>query len=158
MLSTFDERVAPETLQAAAESGLSAFQLVTLASIVEREAVIPSERPLISGVYHNRLDEGWVLAADPTIQYGLGTPADWWPTLFLDDLERDLAYNTYLSPGLPPGPICSPGIDSIRAAAYPTETDYYFFLADCTKGDGSHLFSRTFEEHVEKYQACGGGG
>jgi UPF0755 protein len=135
---------------------MTVFDMVTLAAVVEREAVIASERPLIAGVYLNRLDAGWVLAADPTIQYSLGTPDDWWPQLLLDDLERDLPYNTYRIAGLPPGPICSPGLDSIGAVAFPTETDYYFFLADCTTGDGSHLFSKTYEEHVEKYALCGG--
>ena len=156
MLRTFDERVTPEMREAAAQRGLTVFDMVTLGSVVEREAVLPSERPLIAGVYLNRVDAEWVLAADPTIQYSLGTPEDWWPQLTLDDLERDLPYNTYRIAGLPPGPICSPGLDSIAAVAFPTDTDYYFFLADCAKGDGTHLFSATYEEHVEKYAACGG--
>lgn len=156
MLRTFDERVTPDMRLNAQERGVTLFGMVILASVVEREAVVPAERPLIAGVYYNRLDSGWVLAADPTIQYALGTPADWWPQLTLEDLERDVAYNTYRIAGLPPGPICSPGLKSIAAVAYPTDTDYYFFLADCNAGDGSHLFSRTYEEHVEKYAACGG--
>ena len=158
MLRTLDERVTLQMREAGSGRGLSFFQLVTIASIVEREAVVPAERPVIAGVYLNRLDTGWVLAADPTIQYGIGTPAEWWPTLFLDDLERDVPYNTYRIAGLPPGPICSPGLDSIEAVAFPTETDFFFFLADCAKGDGSHLFSVSYDEHVTKYAACGGGG
>ncbi len=157
MLRTFDERVTGQMREAAHGRGLSVFDMLTLASIVEREAVVAAERPLIAGVYHNRLDDGWLLAADPTVQYGLGTPAAWWPTLVLEDLERDLPYNTYRVAGLPPGPICSPGLESIQAVAYPTESDYYFFLADCAQADGSHLFSITFEEHATKYAACGGG-
>jgi len=156
MLRTFSERVTSEMRQRAEERGLTVFDMVNLGSIVEREAVIPAERPLIAGVYLNRLDSGWVLAADPTIQYSVGTAGNWWPQLLLEDLERDLPYNTYRIAGLPPGPICSPGLDSIAAVAFPTETDYYFFLADCEEGDGSHLFSRTFDEHIQKYASCGG--
>jgi UPF0755 protein len=156
MLRTFDERVTSDMRQSAQERGMTVFDMVTLAAVVEREAVVPAERPLIAGVYLNRLDAGWVLAADPTIQYSLGTAANWWPDLLLEDLERDLPYNTYRIAGLPPGPICSPGLDSIAAVAFPTETSYYFFLADCTAGDGSHLFSETYEQHVEKYAQCGG--
>jgi UPF0755 protein len=157
MLSTLNERLTSEMREASAARGLNTFQLVTLASIVEREAAVPAERPLIAGVYLNRLDSGWVLAADPTIQYAIGTPAEWWPTLYLEDLEREVPYNTYRTAGLPPGPICSPGIDSMKAVAFPAETDYYFFIADCAKNDGSHLFSKTYEEHMTKYVACGGG-
>jgi UPF0755 protein len=76
--------------------------------------------------------------------------------LTLDDLESDSAYNTYRNLGLPPGPICSPGLAAIQASAYPSDTDYYFFLADCTKDDGSHLFAVTSEEHNSNYALCGG--
>lgn len=157
MLETFDARVTPEMQAAAANRGLSVYELVTLASIVEREAVLDEERPLIAGVYHNRLENGWFLSACPTVQYGFGDVDDWWPSLALDDLELDSPYNTYRNLGLPPGPICSPGLASIQASAYPADTDYYFFLVDCTKDDGSHLFAVTEEEHLSNYEMCGGG-
>lgn len=156
MLQTFDERVTPEMRAAAANRGLTAYDLVTLASIVEREAVIDEERPLIAGVYHNRLESGWFLGADPTVQYPLGARGDWWPQLTLESLEVDSPYNTYRNLGLPPGPICSAGLASLQAVAYPADTDYFFFLADCEKGDGSHLFAVTEAEHLINYQRCGG--
>jgi len=157
MLETFDERVPPEMRAAASSRGLSAYELVTLASIVEREAVLAHERPLIAGVYINRLEAGWFLGACPTVQYTLGTPDRWWPQFTLEATEVDSPYNTYRNLGLPPGPICSPGLASIQAAAYPADTDYYFFLADCVKDDGSHLFAVTEEEHLSNYEMCGGG-
>ena len=156
MLETFDARVTLEMRAAAANRGLNVYELVTLASIVEREAVLDDERPLIAGVYHNRLEGGWFLNACPTVQYGLNRVDDWWPVLTLDDLELDSAYNTYRILGLPPGPICSPGLAAIQASAYPSDTDYYFFLVDCTKDDGSHLFAVTSEEHNRNYALCGG--
>ncbi len=156
MLETFEARVTPDMRAAAANRGLDVYELVTLASIVEREAVLTEERPLIAGVYHNRLDDGWFLGADPTVQYGLNNADDWWPVLMLEDLESTSLYNTYRNLGLPPGPICSPGIDSIQATAYPQDTDYFFFLADCNTQDGSHLFAVTQEEHNSNYAMCGG--
>lgn len=156
MLSTFDARVASEMGTAAAERGLTVYELVTLASIVEREAVLDEERSLIASVYHNRLEADWSLDADPTVQYDIGDVEEWWPVLTLDDLEVDSPYNTYRHPGLPPSPICSPGLASIRAAAHPADTDYFFFLADCTKDDGSHLFAVTQEQHNANYSRCGG--
>ena len=156
MLRTFDERVTLEMRAAAANYGLTIYEMVTLASIVEREAVLDGERSLIAGVYHNRLVSGWFLGADPTVQYGLNNVDDWWPVLILADLESGSLYNTYRNLGLPPGPICSPGIASIEASAYPADTDYFFFLADCTKDDGSHLFAVNQEQHNANYQMCGG--
>jgi UPF0755 protein len=156
MLETFDARVTPEMRAAAASQGLNVYQMVTLASIVEREAMLDAERPIIAGVYYNRLNDGWYLGACPTVQYALGVPADWWPQFTLEATEVDSPYNTYRNLGLPPGPICSPGLASIQATAYPAQTDYYFFLADCIKNDGSHLFARTAEEHNANYEMCGG--
>ena len=156
MLETFDARVTPQMRAAAASHGLNVYQLVTLASIVEREAMLDAERPIIAGVYYNRLNDGWYLAACPTVQYALGTPDDWWPAFTLEQTEVDSPYNTYRNLGLPPGPICSPGLASIQATANPAQTDYYFFLADCTRNDGSHLFAKTAEEHNANYAMCGG--
>lgn len=157
MLETFDARVTPEMRAAAADRGLSVYGLVTLASIVEREAVLAEERPVIAGVYYNRLEGGWLLGACPTVQYALGNADNWWPQFTTEATGVDSPYNTYRNLGLPPGPICSPGLASIQASANPAETDYFFFLVDCTKNNGSHLFAVTEEEHLANYSLCGGG-
>jgi UPF0755 protein len=123
------------------ELGMDEKEIITLASIIEGEAIYDRERPVISGVYHNRLNIGMRLQADPTIQYIIeGSPR----RLLNKDLKIKSPYNTYLNEGLPPGPINNPGIESIKAALYPVETDYLYFVA---KGDGYHTFSRTKEEH-----------
>lgn len=150
MLRNFDQRFTPAMKQQATAQGLTIHQVVTLASIVEREAVIASERPIIASVYLNRLAISMKLDADPTVQYALGYQADegtWWKILFQEDKEIDSPYNTYKYAGLPPGPICNPGLASIQAVLEPAQTDYYFFVAT---GDGAHDFSETFEEHLEK--------
>jgi len=156
LLGTFERRFDENLRKEAAQRGLSIFQVVTLASIVEREAVVPAERPVIAGVFLNRWRDNTVLNADPTIQYALGYQADagtWWKKpLSLDDLQLDSPYNTYIHPGLPPGPICNPGLASLKAVVTAPPTDYYYFVA---RGDGTHVFARTLEEHqanVEKYQ------
>mgnify|MGYP000024876147 CR=1 FL=1 len=163
MLTTFDQRVTPDLRQAAADHGLTVYEMVTLASIVEREAVLAEERPLIAGVFLNRLESGWPLGADPTVQYGLGydeSTGTWWRKLYFDLLgvsslaEVDHPYNTYRHVGLPPGPICSPGLASLQAAADPTETSYFYFVANCHTNDGSHLFAVTEEEHYANYASC----
>jgi len=156
MLETFDTRVTPELRAAGRSNNLNTYELVTLASIVERETVLDEERPLIASVYYNRRQAGWLLGADPTIQYGLGQPDDWWPQLSVEDLSLNLDYSTYVHTGLPPGPICSPGLASVEAAARPAQTDYFFFLADCERDNGSHLFSVTEDEHLANYARCGG--
>jgi UPF0755 protein len=154
MLDTFGEKAAPLLEQAAAQ-GRSPREVITLASIVEREAVLPSERPLIAGVYLNRLNIGQALQADPTTQYALGYQADqgtWWKKgLTAEDLKYadPAGYNTYINPALPPGPIASPGLSSIQAVLNPAQTDFLYFVAACN-GDGSHQFSVTFEEHQAK--------
>jgi len=156
MLETFDSQVTSDMQAAAANQGLNIYEWITLASIVEREAVLDEERPIIAGVYQNRLDADWFLGACPTVQYALGKPGAWWPQFTLEATEVDSPYNTYHNLDLPPGPICSPGLASIQASAYQADTDYYFFLADCTKSDGSHLFAITQEEHNDNYALCGG--
>lgn len=131
--------------RAAAESlGLDEREIVTLASIVEEEARVPEERPLIAGVYLNRLERGMLLQADPTVQYALGDPKE---RLLYADIDRvaDDPYNTYTNPGLPPGPIASPGEASLRAVLDPAVHDFLFFVAE---PDGSHVFSRTEREHI----------
>ncbi|MGQ9568492.1 MAG: endolytic transglycosylase MltG [Anaerolineae bacterium] len=154
MVERFGEQFTPEMQAQARGQGLSVFATVTLASIVEREAVVPEERPLIAAVFLNRLAQGMYLQADPTVQYALGyqpETGDWWlrplPVEALTAVESP--YNTYLHPGLPPGPICNPGLSSIQAVLNPADTDYLFFLA---RGDGSHVFARTYEEHMENLQ------
>ena len=128
-------------------------QVLTLASIVEREAVLDEERPTIAGVYLNRLARGMRLEADPTVQYAMGfQPASgqWWKTpVFLEEYSQvDSPYNTYLTTGLPPGPIAAPRLASIRAVLNPEQHDYLYFVAE-PGGSGRHIFSRTFEEHLE---------
>jgi UPF0755 protein len=160
MLENFGRQVTPEIRQQFADHGMSFYEGVTLASIVEREAVIDAERPIIAGVFYNRLQDGWPLSSCPTVQYALGYRPDeetWWkPQLYFVDLEVASPYNTYRNQGLPPAPIASPGLRSIQAAANPEETDYYFFMVDCTKNDGSHFFAQTETEHLQNFEACGG--
>ncbi len=154
MLDNYGEKVQPLMEQAKA-AGKTPREVLTLASIVEREAVIASERPTIASVYLNRLKIGMALQADPTTQYALGYQPDqktWWKQgLTTDDLKYNdpSGYNTYVSPDMPPGPIASPGLSSIQAVISPAETDYLYFVASCSK-DGSHQFSVTFGEHQSK--------
>jgi len=153
MLSTLEERFTPEMRQLAAERGMTVYQVMTLASIVEREAVIAEERPLIAGVFLNRLEQGMPLQADPTVQYAKGydaTTGQWWAPVTPEDWQGvDSPYSTYLYPSLPPGPICSPGLSAIQAVLEPTDTEYLFFLA---RGDGSHVFAVTYEEHLQNQE------
>lgn len=141
MLDEFEQQWTPEMSVEAKALGFSKHEIITLASIIEAEARIPEERPLISSVFHNRLRRGWKLQADPTALYGLGNP-DRPPRAA--DLRTDTPYNTYLYQGLPPGPICNPGIASILAALRPVSADYMYFVAI---GNGKHHFSRTLREH-----------
>ncbi|MEK8023010.1 MAG: endolytic transglycosylase MltG [Candidatus Hydrogenedentota bacterium] len=122
---------------------LSMHEFVTLASIVEREARVPQERPRIAAVYLNRLRIGMKLDADPTVRYAVNK-WDTTPVLYVD-LESRSPYNTYRVPGLPPGPICSPGRASLDAVAHPLESRELFFVA---QGDGSHIFSESFRDHL----------
>ncbi|HID51878.1 MAG TPA: endolytic transglycosylase MltG [Anaerolineae bacterium] len=159
MLTRFGEQVTPDVRQGMAAQGVSLREGITLASIVQREAVLAEERPLIAGVFLNRLRQNSLLQADPTVQYALGRQPDgvWWKSpLSLDDLQLDSPYNTYLYAGLPPGPIASPPLDTLRAVAFPAQTDYFFFVADCdeTAAPGSHKFSVTFEEHLANVEQC----
>lgn len=124
------------------ELGWTVQEVVTLASIIEGEAKIDSERPLISAVYHNRLKRGMLLQASPTVQYLIPNGPR---RLLKKDLEIDSPYNTYKYPGLPPGPINNPGIKSIIAALYPSPVKYLYFVA---KGDGSHIFTYSLREHL----------
>jgi len=152
MLDAFDQRYREEIRPLLPQAGgRSLRQVVTLASIVEREAVVPEERPTIASVFLNRLALGLPLQADPTVQYAVANdPAGvqqfgyWKEELTLADLALPSPYNTYVSVGLPPGPIANPGLDSILAALRPAETNFLFFVA---RPDGSHAFAETLEEH-----------
>ncbi|MBI5879388.1 MAG: endolytic transglycosylase MltG [Chloroflexi bacterium] len=157
MLANFDRKVPADVWSKSSDLKLSPYQLLIVASIVEREAVKADERPVIASVYLNRVKKGMRLEADPTVQYAMGYQPDkgtWWKTpVQLEEYSKVTGpYNTYLRDGLPPTPICSPGLGAIRAAFEPAKTEYLFFLA---RGDGSHVFARTFEEHqanIAKYQ------
>ncbi len=142
MLDRFSEVAIP--VIAGSRSGkYDLHQIITLASIIEKESSRDEERPIISSVFHNRLDRGIALRADPTVKYILENPTK---RVMFADLKTDSPYNTYLYKGLPPGPICSPGLASIKAAIEPAKTDYLYFVSN---GDGTHTFSRTWEEHKE---------
>jgi UPF0755 protein len=135
----------------AKELGFTEQQIITIASIVEKEAKVDAERKLISAVYHNRLKKGMKLQADPTAVYG--TKA-WITRITKNDLKRRSPYNTYLHKGLPPGPIANPGEGAILAALYPENVDYLYFVA---QGDGSHYFSNNFSDHekaIRRYRAA----
>jgi UPF0755 protein len=159
MLSAMSDRFTPAMRAEARAQGLTVHQVLTLASIVEREVVVPEERPIIASVYRNRLDDGMPLQADPTVQYAIAArPGNiaqygyWKRELSLSDLQFPSAYNTYVEPGLPPGPIGSVSIESIEAVIHPASTNYLYFVA---RNDGTHAFSATFDEHqlnVQRYQ------
>jgi UPF0755 protein len=140
LLGRFFEQISPGVEQRAFRMGLTLQQLVTLASIIEKEAKVPAERPLIAGVFYNRLRLHIPLQSDPTAQYSL----DGVTGRAVDAVHTGSAFNTYNFAGLPPGPIANPGWDSIHAALYPTPTDYLYFVA---RKDGTHVFSRTLKEH-----------
>ncbi len=157
LLNQFGGKIGGTVGEGFQSNGLTVHQAVTLAAIIEREAQVAAERPIIASVFYNRLRIDMPLGADPTIQYALGyqeTEGRWWKkALTYDDLKIVSPYNTYVHVGLPPGPICNPGLASLQAVAAPAVTDYYFFVA---VGDGSHVFSRTFEEHnanVRRYRS-----
>ncbi|MGI8643670.1 MAG: endolytic transglycosylase MltG, partial [Thermomicrobiales bacterium] len=165
MLDLFDQKVTPEMRSRADAMGLTMHQVVTIASIVERETADAGERDEIAATYLNRLESevtNFSLGADPTVQYVLGTPEDWWPVIEPDVPNSEAAtspYNTYQNQGLPPGPIANPGLASINAVLEPAEVDYLFFVAK-DDGTGMHAFASSFAEHnenVEIYQNSNAG-
>ena len=152
LLSAFDQRYQEHILPLLAGSARPLLEVITLASIVEREARVPEERPVIASVFANRLELGIALQADATVQYALADdPASvqqfgyWKRGLTIADLQTASPYNTYVNPGMPPGPIANPGLDSILAALTPAETEFLYFVA---RPDGSHVFAQTLEEHI----------
>jgi UPF0755 protein len=152
MVASFLKALSPETIAIAAGRGLNVRELVTLASIVEKETGNKSERPLVAAVYANRLKIGMGLQCDPTVIYALERAGKYDGNLSREDLQFDSPYNTYRYAGLPPGPIASPGRASLDAAANPPDEPYLYFVS---KNDGSHAFATTLEEHnrnVHEYQ------
>jgi UPF0755 protein len=151
LVRNFALRLTPDLMNGFEKQGLTVYQAVTIASIVQREAVQDEESSLIASVYLNRLNLGMKLDADPTVQYAVGydfVRGTWWTNpLSLDDLQFDSPFNTYLYAGLPPTPISNPGSTALDAVAFPAETPYYFFRAKCD-GSGFHNFSETFDEHL----------
>ncbi len=152
MTGQFKAVVEPMLEKYKATMPLDLRESVILASLVEREAQVPSERPLIAGVYINRIKKGMKLECDATVQFALGKQK---AVLLYSDLEIASPYNTYRYKGLPPGPICSPGAASLEAAFHPKKSDYLFYVRNDIKNDGSHVFGRNFSEHqanIAKYQ------
>lgn len=143
MLKRFEEVYNTVIKDNAQRMGMTPDEIVIVASIVEKEAVLDRERPIIAGVIYNRLKKKMKLELCPTVEYALGTHKE---VLSYQDLKVDSPYNTYEHYGLPIGPICNPGLKSIEAALNPSKHDYYYFVA---RGDGTHIFSRTYQEHLK---------
>jgi UPF0755 protein len=152
LVRNFDLHLTSDLSDGFNRQGLSIYQAVTLASIVQREAVHDDEAPMIASVFLNRIKTNMKLDADPTVQYALGYDAvqqTWWTNpLSLDDLKINSLFNTYIADGLPPTPISNPGLNALRAVAFPTESSYYYFSAKCD-GSGYHNFAQTFQEHLQ---------
>ena len=159
MLRNFDQQVTPAMRQAYGAHGLTLREAIIIASVVQREAVLAEERPLIASVFLNRIVEGMYMQADPTVQYAVGFHAPsntWWKSpLSLEDLRTDSPYNTYLYGGLPPGPIANPSLGALEAVAFPAESPFLFFVADCdAAANGRHRFSITYDEHLANVARC----
>ncbi len=150
-IDRFTQESLPLLVNGSPNSGLSITELITLASIIQRESMISAELPTIASVFYNRLAIGMKLETDPTVQYAIGYDpgsGSWWKSpLAISDLEVSDRFNTYINYGLPPHAISNPGLDAIKAVLHPAMTPYYFFQANCDES-GSHVFSETFEEHV----------
>lgn len=144
MLDRFQQVALPLYEKAKGTTQYSLLEWVTLASIVEKEAVVSSERPTIAGVFARRLREGMTLGADPTVEYGLGIRQTADQPLTFEQVRTPSPYNTYINPGLPPTPIASPGVASLEVSLNPPDTEYLYFVA---RYDGTHVFSRTLAEH-----------
>ena len=154
-IQNFEAHLNNNLRQGFERQGLNVYQAVTLASMVQREAIVEDEMPMIASVFINRLSAGLQLDSDPTVQYAMGyneTQNTWWTNpLSLEDLKINSPYNTYQVQGLPPGPIANPGLNALQAVAFPAQTPYYYFRAACDHS-GRHVFSETFAEHASK--AC----
>lgn len=150
LVATFRARWAMQVRPRLADPAAGPREIVTLASIVEKESFLDEERQTIAGVYEHRLRRGIALYADPTIIYALKRAGTWDGDLRRRDLAMESPYNTYRNPGLPPGPICSPGLASLLAAAEPPEVPYLYFVS---RNDGSHIFAKTLAEHNRNVEA-----
>lgn len=150
-LTRFDEQVTADIRQGFERQGLTLIEGVTMASMVEREAIMDEEMPMLASVFLNRIAAGMKFDSDPTVQYAIGfnqSQNTWWTNpLSLNDLQIESPYNTYLYNGFPPTPISNPGNAALQAIAYPAQSPYYYFQAMCD-GSGYHNFARTFEEHA----------
>jgi len=149
MIRQFQANFGEAEAARAAELGMTRHEVVILASLVEKESAVPSERPLVSSVFHNRIDIGMKLECDPTIIYGI---PDYDGIIHRSDIRNPHPWNTYVHAGLPKGPIANPGAESIRAVLHPADSEYLFFVS---MNDGTHHFSATYGEHakmVRKYQ------
>jgi UPF0755 protein len=154
LLKSFSAHLTADSLLAYANNGLTPYQAVTLASIIQREAMVDDEMPVIASVLFNRLVIGMNLQTDPTVQYAIGfnpTQGTWWTNpISSEEMLIESPYNTYLNSGLPPGPISNPGLAALEAVANPAQTTYYYFQARCD-GSGLHNFSETYEQHEQNY-------
>ncbi len=152
LVQNFSSQLTPELRSGFASHGLSVYQAVTLASIVQREVIVDEEMPMIASVFYNRLSIDMPLQTDPTVQYALGYNSaqhTWWTNpLSQADLNLDSPYNTYIYPGLPPGPISNPSLAALQAVAFPAQSNYYYFQARCD-GSGLHNFAQTLEQHQQ---------
>ena len=144
MLNQYDKVFTPEYKEKAGELGYSMREIIIIASMVERESVASEDRPLVASVVYNRFAAGMPLQFDSTVQYVLGEQKD---RLYYSDTGIDSPYNTYVNRGLPPGPICSPGADSIKATLYPADTNYIYFVVD-PEGQGTHNFTDDYDEFL----------
>ena len=143
MAEEFDKKLTPAMREKAKEMGLSVYDLVTLASLVEREVRYPEDRPIVAQVFLKRLKINMPLQTDASLQYLMDAPKE---DVSIEDTQIKSPYNTYLNAGLPPGPIASPGIESIKAVLNPADTDFLYFVAD---RQGHNYYSSSYEEHLE---------
>jgi UPF0755 protein len=155
MLAEFGRQAKALDLAAGAKAlGLSPYELVTVASMIEREAQVDEDRPLIASVIYNRLDAGQTLGIDATLLYDDPSPDG---KLSSSDLKTDSPYNTRMHAGLPPTPIASPGAASLEAALHPATTDYFYYVLCPKDGEGVHRFAKTYQEHLANVADCLGG-
>lgn len=144
MVRQFGHAFGPKLRARARHERRSIYRVTKMASIIEREAAFPTDRPRVASVYYNRLHAGMLLQSDPTVQYALGTPKDWWPPITVAPSSVNSPYNTYRHYGLPPEPIANPSRESLLAALYPAHTRYFYFFG---KKSGHLVFEQTLQEH-----------
>ena len=152
LLDQFFNHLPNDYIELVNQNNLNLHEAVVLASIIQKETVLPEEAPIIASVFINRLKAGMPLQSDPTVQYALGFDeknGSWWkPTLTQDDLQIESPFNTYIHAGLPPSAISNPDIHSLMAIAHPADTPYYYFRSECDHS-GRHIFSETYDAHLQ---------